>query len=80
MCIYNEAANVLDYGTMYLADIVGPLLTAQTGGLLLVGLLTAVVVWFVGAERLVRRPLVAAKRLVAFEAPPAPQARSRAPN
>jgi hypothetical protein len=76
MCIYNEA----DYGTMNLADPVGPLLTVQNGGLLLVGLLTAVVVWFVGAERLVRLPLVAAKRLVAFGAPPEPQARSRAPN
>jgi hypothetical protein len=79
MCEYNEIANGTGYGTMNLADLFGPLMTARSGGLLLVGLLTAVIVWLVGVERLVRLPLVVVKRLIAVRSP-GRQARWPAPN
>ena len=78
MCEYSAIANGIGSGTATLADLVGPLFTIKNGALLLIALLMATTVWFVGAERLVRLPRALANRLTALS--PEPQAKLRAPN
>ena len=62
MCHYSQIVSGSDVGTASLADISGPVLTVQTGETLL-AMLIAVVVWFVGAERLVLMPMALASRI-----------------
>jgi hypothetical protein len=63
MCDYSQIVSGSDVGTMNPADIFGPVFTVQTGETLL-AMLIASVVWFVGAERLVRRPMALASRIM----------------
>jgi hypothetical protein len=63
MCHYSQIVSGSDVGTTSLADISGPVFTVQTGEALL-AVLIASVVWFVGAERLVRMPMALASRIM----------------
>ena len=62
MCHYSQIVSGSDVGATNLADISGPVFTVQTGEALL-AVLIASVVWFVGAERLVRMPMALAGRI-----------------
>jgi hypothetical protein len=63
ICHYSQIVSGSDLGTTNLADISGPVFTVQTGEALL-AVLVASVVWFVGAERLVRTPMALATRMM----------------
>jgi hypothetical protein len=63
MCDYSQIVSGSGAGTTSLADISGPVLAVQTGEALLAVLITSVV-WFVGAERLVRMPMALARRIM----------------
>jgi hypothetical protein len=62
MCHFSQIVSGSDVGTTNLADISGPVFTVQTGEALL-AVLVASVLWFVGAERLVRMPMALASRM-----------------
>jgi hypothetical protein len=61
MCQFSQLVSGSDVGATNLADISGPVFTVQTGETLL-AVLIASVVWFAGAERLVRMPMALAGR------------------
>jgi hypothetical protein len=63
MCHYSQIVSGYDGETTNLADISGPVFTVQTGETLL-AVLIASVVWFIGAERLVRTPMALASRMM----------------
>ena len=59
MCHFSQIVSGSDVGATNLADISGPVFTVQTGEAFL-AVLIASVVWFIGAERLVRTPMALA--------------------
>lgn len=63
MCHFSQIVSGSDVGATNLADMSGPVLSVQTGEALL-AVLIASIVWFAGAERLVRIPMALASRVM----------------
>jgi hypothetical protein len=63
MCQFSQIVSGSDVGATNLADISGPVFAVQTGEALL-AVLIASIVWFAGAERLVRMPMALASRII----------------